>query len=178
MSLLIVSASLDPESHSRLLARHAAEVLATTGPAPAWLDLRDLPLPLCDGGPAYAHPNVAVARERVSQAAGLLLAAPIYNYDVNAALKNFLELTGAAWADQVVGFLCAAGGPSSYMSIMGLANSLMLDFRCLVVPRFVYATGAAFADGRITDPTIAARVAQCARVTASLAAAVRGLPAA
>ena len=26
--------------------------------------------------------------------------------------------------------------------IMGLANSLMLDFRCWIVPRFVYVTGA------------------------------------
>jgi len=52
----------------------------------------------------------------------------------------------------------------------------MLDFRCIVVPRFVYATGAAFADGKITDPAIADRVAQCARVTVSLAAAVRSLP--
>jgi len=31
------------------------------------------------------------------------------------------------------------------MSIMGLANSLMLDFRCLIIPRFVYAKGEDFA---------------------------------
>jgi FMN reductase len=32
------------------------------------------------------------------------------------------------------------------MAIMGLANSLMLDFRCLIVPRFIYATGDDFAE--------------------------------
>jgi FMN reductase len=60
------------------------------------------------------------------------------------------------------------------MAILALANSLMLDFRCVIVPRFVYATGAAFAaDGTIVDPDIAARIAQCARTTAKLAAAVK-----
>jgi FMN reductase len=38
--------------------------------------------------------------------------------------------------NKVVGFLCAAGGKSSYMSVMRLANSLMLDFRCLIIPHF------------------------------------------
>jgi hypothetical protein len=37
------------------------------------------------------------------------------------------------------------------MAIMGLANSLMLDFRCLIVPRFVYATGDDFAEDRQPD---------------------------
>ena len=70
----------------------------------------------------------------------ILLATPIYNYDVSAAAKNMVELTGSAWRDKTVGFICAAGGTSSYMSVMGLANSLMLDFRCIILPRFVYAT--------------------------------------
>ena len=66
----------------------------------------------------------------------IVVAVPIYVYDTNAAIKNFVDLSGRAWTDKPVGFLCAAGGPSSYMAILGLANSLMLDFRCLIVPRF------------------------------------------
>ena len=97
----------------------------------------------------------------------------MYNYNANAALKNLVELTGQAWENKVVGFLCAAGGISSYMSMMSLANSLMLDFRCVIVPRFVYANDSAFASGRIKDPKIADRVAQCARATLRLAAAVK-----
>ncbi len=48
----------------------------------------------------------------------------------------------------------------SYMSHMGLANSLMLDFRCVVVPRFVYATGDAFRDGRLVDEGVQSRMAE------------------
>ena len=65
--------------------------------------------------------------------------------------KNMIELTGSAWEDKIVGFLCAAGGHTSYMSVMSYANSLMLDFRCVIIPRFAFATSDAFDGERITD---------------------------
>jgi len=172
VNLLVVSASLNPGSNSRLLAREARRVLEADGATAPLLDLRELPLPLCDGDTAHDHPNVARARSLIAGAAGILAATPVYNYDANAALKNLVELTGRAWENKAVGFLCAAGGDSSYMSILALANSLMLDFRCVIVPRFVYATDAAFAGGELRDPEIVARVAACARATARLAGAL------
>lgn len=172
-ALLIVSSSLNSDSNSRLLAREAERALRAAGHAVTFLDLRELPLPLCDGEKAYADPNVLRADRLIAGADGILVATPIYNYDASAAAKNFVELTGKAWTNKVVGFLCSAGGQGSYMSIMGFANSLMLDFRCVIVPRFVYATGGAFAGETIADATIAARVAECALATAHLAAAVK-----
>src|SRR5260370_24141103 len=76
----------------------------------------------------------------IEAAHGILIAAPVYNYDVAAATKNMIELTGSVWEDKIVGFLCAAGGMGSYMSVMAYANTLMLDFRCVIIPRFVFAT--------------------------------------
>jgi len=172
MSMLVLSASLNPESVSRVLAHEAAEVLKQEGVAASLADLRELSLPFCDGATAYRHASVAPAQQLVTAASGIIVATPIYNYDVNAALKNFIELTGGAWKNKVVGFLCAGAGASSYMSIMGLANSLMLDFRCIVLPRFVYASESAVSDGKITDPEIAKRVGECVLATARLADAV------
>ncbi len=137
------------------------------------LDLRDTPLPLCDGGPAYEHPNVARVAELLAGADAVLVATPIYNFDASAAVKNLIELTGSGWEDKVIGFLCAAGGASSYMSIMSLANSLMLDFRCVIVPRFVYATSDAFADGSIADEEVGQRVAELALAAARLGRMLR-----
>jgi NAD(P)H-dependent FMN reductase len=173
MSVLVVSASLNPDSRSRLLALEARRILTGDGPPPEWLDLGKLVLPLCGPPESFDHPAAARAQAMIAAADGILAATPIYNFDANAALKNLIELTGSAWEDKVVGFLCSAGGASSYMSILSLANSLMLDFRCVIVPRFVYATDDAFADGRLADPRIIARVAECARATARLAAAVK-----
>ncbi len=169
MNLLIISASLNPGSKSRLLADAASTALTARGIAHEDLDLKDLPLPLCDGAAAYGDPNVAKASEIIGRADGIIVASPIYNFDVNAAFKNLVELTGkGAWANKTVAFLNAAGGPSSYMSVMPMANSLMLDFRCLIVPRFVYATPGDFADGEISNSTITERVAACALDTAEL----------
>jgi len=173
MSLLIISSSLNPVSHSRFLAEEAARVLAADGTPAVMLDLRDLPLPICDGDAAYGHPNVARARDLVRAADGLLVATPVYNYDASASIKNLVELTGRAWEGKVVGFLCASGGQNSYMSIMALANSLMLDFRCVILPRFVFAVERDFGPDGITQPDVATRTAQCARHAAALAAAVR-----
>ncbi len=64
---------------------------------------------------------------------------PVYNYDVNAVAKNFIELMGEdALGNKTVGFMLSAGGGGSYMAVMPFANSLMLDFRCWIVPRFLY----------------------------------------
>lgn len=174
MSLLVISSSLNAESYSRTLAGEALRVLREDGLAHTYLDLRELPLPFCDGDKAYGHPNVGRAKELLASADGMLVATPIYNFDANSVLKNLVELTGKAWENKVVGFLCSAGGGGSFMAIMGLANSLMLDFRCVIVPRFVYATGECFSRESISDPKIVERVAECARATARLAVAVKG----
>jgi len=60
--------------------------------------------------------------------------------------------------DKTFGFLCAAGGRNSYMSIMSLANSLMLDFRCYIIPKFVFATKNDFEEGKIVNSEIKSRI--------------------
>jgi NAD(P)H-dependent FMN reductase len=154
---LIISCSLNPDSNSRKMARAAFNALNEKGGA-EWLDLRDLELPMCDGGKAYSHANVEVVAKKIRDAKCILMAVPIYNFDVNAAAKNLIELTGRAWTEKVVGFLCAAGGKSSYMSVMGVANSLMLDFRSLIIPRFVYADGSSFDDTSVSDALVKTRI--------------------
>lgn len=166
--ILLISTSLNPESNSRILAREARRVLDAEGQPTAWLDLQEVRLPLCDGVASYGDPDVRRVGALVGQASAIILATAIYNYDANAAAKNLIELTGSGWENKPVGFLCAAGGANSYMSILSLANSLMLDFRSLIVPRFVYATGDAFASGEVTSSEIRGRVADLARSTARL----------
>ena len=160
MSYLVISSSLNPKSLSRLLALTAFNTFKKKGIFAEWLDLADHSIPFCDGDSTYKNPAAKNLREKVQNAKGILFAVPIYNYDVNAAAKNLIELTGDAWTNKVVGFLCAAGGKSSYMSVMGLANSLMLDFRCLIIPRFIYSTSEDFSEGKVTDPQVKDRISE------------------
>lgn len=155
---LVISCSLNPASRSRVLARRAFELLQDRGEPAALLDLRETPLPLCDGEACYGLENVQRVGAMVREADGILLASPIYNYNINSVAKNLIELTGRAWQDKVVGFLNAAGGRSSYMGVMSLANSLMLDFRCFILPRFVYATDEHFEGDETLDPKTEGRL--------------------
>ena len=137
--VLIVASSLSGKSRSQRLARIALRKLTDAGVDTSLLDLREHPLPSAGSAAGWSDPAVPVVKERTTAATHVLFAVPVYNYDVNSVAKNFIELMGeSALGNKTVGFLVSAGGGGSYMSIMGFANSLMLDFRCWIVPRFLY----------------------------------------
>ena len=162
VSILILSCSLNAASRSRVLAQRAEEIFRQKGSAVSLLDLKKKPLPFCDGDTVYGQPEVKSTTEKIKKAQGILVSIPIYNYGTNAVAKNLIELTGEGWEDKVVGFICAAGGKGSYMSVMSLANSLMLDFGCFILPRFVYVTEESFEGSIVTDPEIDKRIQKLA----------------
>ncbi len=170
---LVISSSLHPDSRSRILARASLERLGEIGENATLFDLAVNVLPPCDGAAAYGDANVQELSKLIRSAHAVLIASPVYNYDVNAAIKNAVELTGKAWTSKVVGIMLSAGGQSSYMSAMGLANSLMLDFRCLIVPRFIYATGESFEGNDLADESIQTRVEQLVEETVRIAKLLR-----
>ena len=123
-----------------------------------FFDLQDNPLPMCDGDECYDLPEVLAFREKVENAEGIVMAIPVYNFNVSSGAKNVVELGGRMLYDKIFGFICAAGAKSSYMSVMSLANSLMIDFRCYIIPKFVYATKHDFDNGKITNSDIEDRI--------------------
>ncbi len=155
---LVISTSGNPDSNSRRMGRIALAHLEQRKVDCHWIDIREMLLPLCDADQCYGMPGSKKLSAAIEAADGILIAAPVYNYDVAAATKNMIELTGNAWEDKIVGFLCAAGGMGSYMSVMAYANSLMLDFRCVIIPRFVFATSEAFDGENIIDKKTIRRI--------------------
>ena len=123
-----------------------------------FFDLQENPLPMCDGDECYDLPEVLDFREKVKNAEGIIMAIPVYNFNVSSGAKNIVELGGRMLYDKTFGFICAAGAKSSYMSVMSLANSLMIDFRCYIIPKFVYATKHDFEDDKITNSDIKERI--------------------
>ena len=145
---LVISCSLNKSSKSRMMAEYAYNLYRKDSKI---IDLQKIAFPICDGDKCYDHPIVAELKGDIKNASSILIASPIYNYDLNAVAKNLIELTGQAWTDKLVGFISSAGGKGSYMSPMSYANSLMLDFRCIIIPRFVYADKTCFNNGKIND---------------------------
>jgi FMN reductase len=155
---LVISTSGNPNSNSRRMGRMAFAHLQKQNIDCDWIDIREMGLPLCDADECYRMPGSRKLSRAIERADGILVAAPVYNYDVAAAAKNMIELSGSAWENKIVGFLCAAGGTASFMSVMAYANSLMLDFRCVIIPRFAFATAESFDGGVITDKKIVKRI--------------------
>ena len=123
-----------------------------------FFDLQDNPLPMCDGDECYDLPEVLAFREKVKKAEGIIMAIPVYNFNVSSGAKNIVELGVRMLYDKTFGFICAAGAKSSYMSVMSLANSLMIDFRCYIIPKFVYATKHDFENEKIINSDIEDRI--------------------
>ncbi len=162
--ILIVGTSLDPDSRSQQLARIAHQICKSQNINADVLDLRDYDLPIAGAADSFDSSIVQELTARVSQYRKIIFTVAIYNYDVSAAAKNFLELVGDTWLEgAVVGFICAAGGKNSYMSVMGFANSLMLDFRAWVAPRFVYA----LKSDDLHGAEIAARITELVKAVSS-----------
>ena len=172
MKHLVISTGLRNKGNSWAMGNHLCNWLESNEQQTELLALRNHDIRFCDGKTYLKHPTTKLFCDKVKSADGLVISTPVYNYDANAAAKNFIELTGKAWENKTVGFLCAAGGEKSYMSIMSLANSLMLDFRCIIIPRFVYASGGVFNGGAIIDDGVKQRIdelaAEMIRFTTSL----------
>ena len=75
-----------------------------------FFDLQDNPLPMCDGDECYDLPEVLEFREKVKNADGIIMATPVYNFNVSSGAKNIVELGGSMLYDKIFGFMCAAGG--------------------------------------------------------------------
>jgi FMN reductase len=148
-------------------------LLRKMSPQVSAVDLQELALPFCDGGSSYHHPDAQKVSQFIARATGIILATPIYSYDVAATARNLVQLTGSVWARKVVGFVCVAGGPINYSSVLGLANTLMLDYRTFVLPDFVFAGSECFDDeNSLVDAGVVQQLQQLAstlvRVTEAL----------
>ena len=176
MKIVIISSSLTKESNSLILAKYAQKYIQKKADIEVQLiNLQDHPLPLCCPDDAEMNKNVIGLENVISAADALIFSTPIYNYEVNAALKNLLDLTGKAWNEKVIGMMCSAGGNNSYMAVMGFANSLMLNFRCIIIPRFVYASDDAFneAKNEISSKKIISRIKELCDTTIKLGKAIK-----
>lgn len=171
VTVLIVSTALRAGSKTRVIADAVRDACAAAGASATLLDLAAQPLPMCDGGACFQDSGVSAATAQVQAAAAVVLCFPVYNHQANAAAKNFVEVTNNGWSGKVVGLVANGGTDRSYLAPLSLASSLMVDHRCLVLPRFVFVTPSSFGpDGHlVAGGDIPARLADMARELAHLA---------
>ena len=146
MKIAILNSNLAQGGKSAHLAEVVADEFRSSGFRVDIAHVGDLSLPACDGHHCYADEKTINLTDRLSEADAIVLISPIYNYDLNAAAKNLIELTGGSWKGKAVGLICQAAGERSYLAPLGFINSLSVDYRCLVSPRFVYVARSSFTE--------------------------------
>ncbi len=147
LRISVISSSLDPQSRSKVIAKLCLDKLKRMGVDTALIDLQSVNLARFDNATIYTTPEYAELHGAVARADGLILCTPIYNWSVSAELKKLIEATGStppdgskrgAWFDKVLTFAGAGGLPHSYMAFGALANTMMLDFKCVINPYHIY----------------------------------------
>ncbi|MDM7892250.1 NADPH-dependent FMN reductase [Curtobacterium caseinilyticum] len=179
LRLPVISCSLDPASSSRQLADQSVALLAARGHRSEIVDLGTLALPAFDNDRVFNSDAFSALHDAIRESDGVVLAFPIYNWAPSSVVKSLIEATGAtgngrraAWFDKVVTFVCAAGLPHSYMATGVLAQSLMLDFKCVVNPYTAYISERDWDEGVLTVDR-AARLDKTMAVHVELASLLR-----
>ncbi|HWD19176.1 MAG TPA: NAD(P)H-dependent oxidoreductase [Verrucomicrobiae bacterium] len=91
LQVLAVVGSLRQRSHTRLVMREAARLLAAHQCAVDVLDFQAEPLPLYNPDTAHASPAFPALQRRVQAADVLLLGAPDYHGSISSVMKSFLD---------------------------------------------------------------------------------------
>lgn len=163
LKFLIIGTSLNPDSHSQLLAQEASKYMKGKVDVEL-IDLRKIEnLPFCHGLQEVRPPFVMELMEKIKSAHGVLIATPVYGYSMTGATKNFVEITREGWDDKVVAFVSASGGVRSWMALTPLMNSLMLNSKCVIVPNFVHAPGDEFDEEKSINKDVVKRVQEVAQ---------------
>ena len=173
---VILSCSLRESSRSRILAEMAAAILTASGRTSNVVDLRFCQIPQFDDDSVYLHPNFEILYKAINEADGVVIASPVFNWQLSSIAKNAIESTGAtdrngrqsAWFDKVVTFLCAGGLPQSYMAYGGLALSLMADFKCVINPYAVYSSSSDWTEFGSPSQTLSDRLLKTIQVKIEL----------
>jgi FMN reductase len=98
VKLVGIAGSLREGSYSHQALAIAARTAQALGAEVTILDLRQLNLPFCDGTQDYEdYPDVALLRQTVQDADGLILVTPEYHGSVSGVLKNAWWGPSACW---------------------------------------------------------------------------------
>jgi len=160
VKILVLSTSHRGASKSEYVALRCQEVLQELGAEVNLVTLKDHEFPPLVVDTIAESVAYKALHPLVSEADGLILTSPVYNWSLSGALKEFIEHVGstdnnlrAALFDKVVTFAVVGGLPHGYMAFGPTALSLMLDFRCVINPYQVFVYDKCWDDGSLTSET-------------------------
>ena len=162
--VVAVPGSLRETSKTRASVRAALDAAEAEGASIDLLDLREIDLPLYDADHKDAG-DAPEMRRRIREADAVVLGTPVYHHSYASPLKTVLDYCGFdEFDDALVGVLAVAGGGAGGFPTEALSHlrGSVLGLRAWLYPRQVVIpnAGQKVADGELTDPELADRVAE------------------
>ena len=154
------------------------EMLIHQGITSNIIDLNQINYPKFDNETVYSSSQYLSSHKIINESDSLILCSPVYNWSICAELKNFIESIGStpsdgskrgALYDKIVTFVNNGGLPHSYMAFTSLANSLMLDFKCIINPYNIYTCDKHWHEDGSLSPEAYKRVQKSLHVAVELA---------
>jgi FMN reductase len=145
MRIVCISSGLSPQSRSTRIGQLCLEVLRTHGVETEFVSLKENSLAEVDPSAPLGNEVFKKLSALTAAADALIFASPVYNWAVSAELKKYVECVGytdearkTPFFDKIITFVSAAGLPHSYMAFGAMAQTMMLDFKCVISPYPVY----------------------------------------
>jgi FMN reductase len=115
------------------------------------MNLAETTIDICDGRPLEGYATATrAAVDRITAAAAVLIAAPVYRASYPGVLKNLLDIVPVgALQGKPVGIVAMGGSAHHYLGVDTQLRQVLGWFGALVAPTGVYLTGADFRDGQL-----------------------------
>ncbi len=169
MRIPVFHCSTQAESRSLRLAEAAHHKLKLLDAAGRLIDLREKSLPLADAKQAATSPEIRAVQGSIQRGPAVVLAIPVKGHDISAAARNLIEATGDVWKDKIVALALSGKSRTGYMAGASVVTSLLFEHRCLIVPRYVYASSDDFSRGGVIGGELDERVNELCALTVHLA---------
>jgi NAD(P)H-dependent FMN reductase len=148
---MIVGAATPPGRLAAAVDVAAESARASGDVAVDILNLAETAVEVCDGRPLDAYGAAtrhAVAR--ITGAAAVLVAAPVYRASYPGVLKNLFDIAPVeALQNKPVGIVAMGGSPHHYLAVDAQLRGVLAWFGALVAPTAIYLTGGDFRDGKL-----------------------------
>ncbi|NHN31265.1 NADPH-dependent FMN reductase [Paenibacillus agricola] len=119
--ITIISGSNRAQATTTQLCSYLQQVLESKGCLVTLLDLYVMPLPLYSPDVVCEDANLAILRNSLNEADGIILATPEYHGAPSGVLKNALDFVGSAqFSGKVVLSVSSTGGPVGVSSLQQL----------------------------------------------------------
>ena len=151
--LMLVGAATPPGRLAAAISFAAEAAQAEGGGGVDILNLAETPVEICDGRALEAYGEATrQAVARITAAAAVLIAAPVYRASFPGVLKNLLDITPVeALQNKPVGIVAMGGSPHHFLAVDGQLRQVLAWFGALVAPTGVYLTGGDFRDGQLAS---------------------------